>query len=41
MKTEFKQPSWKLRELEKILRHARQRLLYDCSEDAVLKEIES
>jgi hypothetical protein len=41
MKTEFKQPSYRLRSLEKLLSDARKKLLYNCSEKAVLKEIES
>ena len=39
MKTEFRQPSYRLRELEKLLKDARDGLLYDCSEKAVLDKI--
>lgn len=41
MKTDFKQQSYRLRELEKILTHARKGLLYDNSESAVINEIRS
>lgn len=41
MKTKFKQASYRLRELEKLLRDARNGLLYDCSEEAVINEIKS
>lgn len=36
---EIKQKSYKLRELENLLKKAREGLLYDCSEKAVLNKI--